>query len=531
MRNILLKIGFAAAFVTILSVPLTAVGQRQILLEAKLLSADISNRATFGVDVAIDGDTAVIGAPMEKIGRNNHQGAAYVFVKREGAWINQAKLVAADGYRGQEFGRDVAISGNTIVVGVPLTDIGGDKDQGAVYVFERSGDNWEKQVKLTANGGRAANALGMSVGISGDTIIAGAPGVDNKPDDNVPQAHGAAYIFTRENENWAEKQKLTEGGEMKGSFGQHVAIDNKTAVVTSATSALHPDYVHVFSDDGTGWKQEERVPVKGSVGDKQLSFGVLGNIAIDKNTFIIGGVFSGPEPANAVHVFVRDGGKWTEQAQLVEPERTGNGFFGRKADINGDMIVIGSSWAAEKKGAVFVYGRALTGDKWVWTLQQQLNAADSKLFDQFGAGVAVSGRNILIGASNHDLKKRRNGNEGVAYIFSSDGVDAKAPPSATKIATSHVGGRDIPLKLNAKKNGYTITREGDKLFFHGIGVVNPLTNKLLEGSHTLSYGCETPANVQSRVVAWSSGRRARLGVACAIIYEPKVLLLDEPTGN
>lgn len=394
-------------------------GQTQIALEAKLISAESVINAGFGSHVDVDGETAVIGVPMERVGGNSHQqGAVYVFVRRKGAWINQARLLAADGYQRQQFGHRVAISGNTIVVGVPLSDINGVKDQGAIYVFERSGDNWEKQVKLLATDGGRAHGLGMAVGISGDTIIAGAPGAYDKPDKNkLPEAIGAAYIFTRNSGNWSEKAKLKEKGDKKGLlFGNQVAIDNNQAVITSATDSLTPDYVNIFSDDGTAWKQEERVPIKGSVDGKELTFGVLKNIALDNNTFIIGGVYAGPKPAAAVHVFVRDRKGWIEQAQLVESELYKTVPFGGNADISGDTILIGSPWNLDLKGAAYVYQRFLDRDKWVWKLQKKLVAADGKLLDVFGAGVAISGKTIVVGASGHDIKKN-NWNEGAAYVF------------------------------------------------------------------------------------------------------------------
>jgi hypothetical protein len=57
-----------------------------------------------------------------KVGSNNHQGAAYVFVKPGGGWSSgtqTAKLTASDGAAGDALGASVGVSsdGSTVVAG------------------------------------------------------------------------------------------------------------------------------------------------------------------------------------------------------------------------------------------------------------------------------------------------------------------------------------------------------------------------------------------------------------------------------
>lgn len=503
-------------FVIIISV-CAVFGQRQIALESKIISTESVINAEFGVEVAIDGDTVVIGVPMERVARQIQRGAVYVFVKRKGVWINQAKLLAADGYQRQQFGRRIAISGNTLVVGAPLTDVNGVKDQGAIYIFERSGDNWEKQVKKLAADGGKAHGLGMSVGVSGDTIIAGAPGEYTAKDGIPATAIGAAYVFTRIGDNWSEKAKLKEQGDKKGLyFGNQVAIDDKTAVITSATDALTPDYVCVFSDSGTGWKQEERVPVEGSIGEKALAFGILRNIALDGNTFIIGGVYVGSEPASAVHVFVRDRDGWKEQAQLVEPEQPKVPPFGWGVDISGNLLVVGSPWNAGSQGAAFVYERFLDRDKWVWRLQNKVTAPDGKILDLFGTSAAISGKTIVVGSPGSDIKKVK-WDEGAAYIF-----DSGEGMSATESAVSRTAARKVVLKLDAETNGYRVLTENDKKYVQGDNVSDPLTGLSLRGALKLIMRCQTPTYVIEEEVMWIGGRSEKLETECSKVYSVEV---------
>ena len=105
---------------------LTAVDQRP---PASADAAALGMTVAFGEAVAIDGKKAVIGA----VGRNDGQGAAYVFVRRGTTWAQRAELTAADGPPGDCFSSiyGVAISGNSVVVGAP----GHNEWAGAAYIY------------------------------------------------------------------------------------------------------------------------------------------------------------------------------------------------------------------------------------------------------------------------------------------------------------------------------------------------------------------------------------------------------------
>ena len=104
----------------------------------RLLANDNSEEDRFGASVAIAGDILVAGAPGDDIGSNSDQGSAYVFYRNQGGsdnWGEVKKLFASDGAVGDRFGRSLAISGNTIVVGAFFDDIGSNSDQGSVYIY------------------------------------------------------------------------------------------------------------------------------------------------------------------------------------------------------------------------------------------------------------------------------------------------------------------------------------------------------------------------------------------------------------
>jgi len=68
-------------------------------------------------------------------------------------WIQQQKLTASDGAAGDFFGVSVSVSGDTAVIGASYHAVGGNIQQGAAYVFVRSGGVWSQQQELTASDG------------------------------------------------------------------------------------------------------------------------------------------------------------------------------------------------------------------------------------------------------------------------------------------------------------------------------------------------------------------------------------------
>src|SRR5262245_15451365 len=139
--------------------------------QQKLEASDAAAFDNFGRSVAISGETVVVGAPFDDNAGGENQGSAYIFVRSAGAWIQQQKLVASDAATDDFFGLSVAISGESIVVSAPFDDGAAGEDQGLAYVFSRSAAVWSQQQKLLASDAAAADRFGFSVAISGETIV------------------------------------------------------------------------------------------------------------------------------------------------------------------------------------------------------------------------------------------------------------------------------------------------------------------------------------------------------------------------
>lgn len=233
----------------------------------KLIASDGAAQDRLGISVAVSGDTAVVGAPGESAPQ---QGAAYVFTRVGGAWIEQAKLTASDEKPLHKFGFSVAISGDTVVVSAPQASVDGKLVQGAAYVFSPVGTAWTEQAKLTASYGLPGDLFGYSVGVSGDTAVVGA--IWAKVGASFHQ--GAVYAFTRAEGIWTEQVKLiASDGAIADEFGHSVAISGDTAVVGAlAGDGLNPNQgsAYVFTRARGTWAEQAKLTASDGASDDWL---------------------------------------------------------------------------------------------------------------------------------------------------------------------------------------------------------------------------------------------------------------------
>ena len=153
----------------------TVVAETSVVNEIqKLLASDKADYDSFGRSVVLDGDTAVIGAYRSDDSGTTWNGAAYVFTRVGGIWTEQAKLLASDKADDDLFGSSVALDGDTAFIGAPSEDDSGTTNNGAAYVFTRVGGIWTEQAKLLASDKADQGWFGRAVALDGDTAVIGA---------------------------------------------------------------------------------------------------------------------------------------------------------------------------------------------------------------------------------------------------------------------------------------------------------------------------------------------------------------------
>jgi hypothetical protein len=408
---------------------------------AKLTASDGVVADYFGISVAISGNTIVVGAPSATVGVNSFQGAAYVFVKPAGGWVNAAqtaKLTASDGAAGDGFG-SVAVAGNTIVVGAPGAapgeSEGGTVSPGAAYAFVEPAGGWgnaTQTAKLTASDGVAGDGLGSSVAVSGNTIVAGAPNVTIGG--NTSQ--GVVYVFLEHARGWAnttQSAKLTAyDGATNDHLGESVALSGNTIIAGAPRGTdLHGDPVqgaaYVFVEHAGGWAgATQTAELTGSDGAAGENLG--GSVAISGNTIVAA---VGNSSDGEADVFVEPGGGWTNKTQSAKLTASGGGpggGLGGSVAISGNTIVVGAPNATvggnTYQGAVYVFVKPPSG--WANATQTaKLTSSDGGASyweggggpygDYFGGSVAIAGNTIVVGAG--DATVGDNLTRGAVYVF------------------------------------------------------------------------------------------------------------------
>ncbi len=368
--------------------------------QAYLKASNTGAADYFGHSLALHEDTLVVGAPFEdsaSAGVNgdsadnssDRSGAAYVFVRDNGLWSQQAYLKASNPDPLDGFGTSVAVWGDSIVVGAPYeasfaTGVNGNQsddsvsESGAAYLFVRNGSTWTQQAYLKASNTQLDDHFGREVGVWDDTLVvaavdedSGALGVNGNQGDNSALNSGAVYVFVRRGLAWTQQAYLKASNTgASDNFGDSLAIDGETVAV--------------------------------------------GAILEDSRT---SGVGSTPNDAGvdngAVYVFVRSGEAWSQQA-YVKASNTGDGdLFGHSLALSGDRLLVGadgedssaigldgneSTENVTDAGAAYLYLRSAGA----WSKEAYLKASNTDVPDHFGFTVAISGDLLAIGALYED---------------------------------------------------------------------------------------------------------------------------------
>lgn len=313
------------------------------VLEAALPLDSFSSFATSSV--AISGDYAVVGNRSDDT-VDTDAGAALVFERRSGSWVEVSKLTVteSDDFLAY-FGSDVAIEGNTMVVGSYGRDVGEDSLSGAAYVYERLSGVWTPVQTLTASDSEPSKYFGFSVAISGSTIVVGA-----RQDSIDVFWAGSAYVFDNSGGSWGEVAKLTASDAGRADwFGNSVSIDNDLILIgavykDSATGDSSTGSAYVFEQSAQNtWVEQAKL-----VADPSTAFEYFGeSVSLSGNRAVVG-----TDEGN-VYVFQLESGNWTREYDLQRNNPPPG--FGNSVSISSDNVLVGGGGLDPYIGLVFSY--------------------------------------------------------------------------------------------------------------------------------------------------------------------------------
>jgi hypothetical protein len=386
--------------------------------QAKLIASDAAVSENFGNSVAVDVDTAVVGVARDDHVGGADAGSAYAFVRTGGIWTEQAKLIASDAAASDQFGYSVAVSGDTAVVGAFQDDHAGGTNAGSAYIFTRSGTTWTEQAKLIASDAAANDNFGRSVAISGDTAVVGSYNDDHAGGVDA----GSAYVFVRAGTIWTEQAKLTAGAAANDKFGVSVAISGDTTVIGAYLAGpSDAGAAHFFDRTGSVWTYYGSLTSLEVAANDFYGY----SVALSGNTAVIGAYgddnILGTD-AGSAYVWVRSGANWFAEGRMSDPDASANDRFGISVAVSGDKAVVGEYFDdtyGMDAGSAFIFFDPLPGTFGNnWTQQAKLTAADPVVGAYFGHSVAMSGDTTIVGA---DSDTHAGGFQaGSAYIFAAD---------------------------------------------------------------------------------------------------------------
>ena len=339
-------------------------GKRWELLD-HFKTPDGGTRDWYGHAVALEGDIAVVSA-YEHGGKKRTAGEVlgegpglvYVYKREAKGFAEMAKLKGEGIQNNDRFGYSVDLSGNTLIAGTPFHD----EEKGAVYVYQRDGDKWKQQAKLQADDAGVKNRFGWDCAIHENTIVVGAP-LAAAP----ARLSGAAYVFKRQGDAWAQVAKITpDDGDGGDGFGAAVDV-SKSRIIVGANKDENEakkrgsGSAYIFSGVGNVYAQDAKLTA-----DEPQEGAVFGfSVALDVNRALVGAPATDTkanENSGAVYAFLKVGADWVLQARVIPgkgPNEIGlaggdnmgsavalDGQFGR----NFNFAAIGVQWDAQEGG-------------------------------------------------------------------------------------------------------------------------------------------------------------------------------------
>ncbi|MFO1527767.1 MAG: hypothetical protein U1F16_17480 [Turneriella sp.] len=362
-------------------------------------------RQGYSVSVSADGNTAILGGYSD----NSSAGAAWIFTRSGTSWSQQGLKLTGTGNTGaaqQGYGVAMSADGNTAIVGGPADD----SSRGAAWIFIRSGTTWSQQgSKLVGTGDTVTAQQGHSVAISadGNTVILGAIG------DNTDQ--GAAWVFTRSGGTWSQQGSKLVGtgntGQARQGKSVALSLDGNTALVGGYTDNTNQGAVWVFVRSGTTWSQQgAKLIGTGNTGTAAQGFSV--GLSANGSTAIVGG-YNDNTAQGAAWVFTRSGTTWSQQgSKLVGSGNTGAASqgYGVALSADGNTAIVGGYNDNTAQGAVWVFTRS--GTTWSQQGSKLVGSGNTgAAFQGWRVSLSADGKTAILGGIGD------NSNQGAGWIF------------------------------------------------------------------------------------------------------------------
>ncbi len=433
----------------------------------KIVALDRAQGDSFGSSVSISGNYLIVGAYAEshdEAGSNflHAAGSAYIFYKTGvTTWDSGIKIVASDRVADAYFGNSVSIYGDYAIVGAPYEDkdaagLNSVSRAGGAYIFYRTGTNsWTSRYKIVATDRESDDNFGISVSISGNYAIVGAPGEDPSAIQNA----GSAYIFYRTATNtWDSGTKIV-APDAGGSdlFGQAVAISGNFAAI------------------GVSYEDEN----------------LLGGNTLNN--------------AGSAYIFKRTGTTtWDSGTKAITTDRASNDWFGYSVSISGSNVILTAPYDSEdalgantlsSSGSAYIFGGSpLVSTVSISNITSSTASSGGNVSDEGSA--AVIARGVCLNTGGNPTTADSKTTDGIGTgVFSSNitGLQPNTTYYVRAYATNSVG-----------------TSYGDQISFTTLALSVSITNvlKVSDTQYTFTSDINNPGAVAvlDKGIVWSTSQ-------------------------
>ena len=358
--------------------------------------------STFQIgDIAVEGDGMAVGVPLYQPGSSNPNARGRVhFLRRSTTNRDQwsfAQTIDVPVSTQQYFGWDVALQGNTLVVGAYNSNTFGELRTGRVYIYTRTNTaaNWTLQQQISSPAPVDNDSFGVCLALDGTTLVIGSSGAEK------------AFVYEFSGGSWVLSKTLEPPATAPGrtlTYGAYLSLQGDNLVVGDERSRIAADnlqgaaYIYQRNAGGAGqWGMTQKLKAQTPV----FLDGFGRGVALDGGTLVV----NNPQTASIdIYSFSSATGQAAFLVALPKPIAPGvpgaeqplGAIYGRNLSLSGDYLVVGNSNDGEfggGAGATFVFRRD-PGSTMRWTLVKKIIADDTTTSSGFGSK-AVLHRNEI----------------------------------------------------------------------------------------------------------------------------------------
>lgn len=374
---------------------------------SRFVASDQTVSASFANAVALSETHVIVGGHLATVNDNPNQGVVYLFDYNSTAphksWLESQKVVNDGGLSGGRFSL-VSMNENRMAVSASNTQINGNEEQGAVYIYDFDGNSWNKTTKLFDNAGTAKNHFGYSISLSGDRLA-----ISSSPTD--ANSNPAIYLYHFDGTTWNRTQKITFDTDPADYRYAKVSLDGSRMAVGLQSKAVNGNLfqgaVYIYNFDGTQWNFSSTLTATDGAEHELFGYSVSlsGDLVAVGST---GAAINGNPHQGAAYVFSLSNGSWNQTAKLAASDGEAYAWFGGFVSLENNRLVAAARHKKPLKAYVFDH------DGTAWTETTKLIVFDTESSDQISS-ISLSKSRVAIGVSA--AKINRNHRQGAVYIY------------------------------------------------------------------------------------------------------------------